>query len=460
MNSLLNTGAPLSLFVKADNIKAFPDVLAEVQSFISSNYSGLISEAFDKEKREEVKIQLKRFISKYIMDSRIGVDGMSAEQLANALYTEMAEFSFLTKYIFNSFTEEVNINSWDDVEVQYNDGHSEKLDERFDSPDHAINVIRRMLHVSGIVLDNSSPFRLGHLSKNIRIATLKTPLVDEDVGVSTSIRIVNAQKLEKSDFLNSNTATEEMMDVLSLFIRYGVSSVIAGATSSGKTTLCGWLLSEIPNEKRIYTIESGSRELDLVKRDENGKVINNVIHTLARESDDPNKNVSQESLLDAALRFHPAYIVVAEMRGAEANAAQEAARTGHCVITTIHSNSCESTWWRMVSLCKRAFPNGDDRELFKLVTEAFPIVVYAKQLENKQRRITEIMECEISPDGERNFRSLYKYNITENMVVDGKFIINGKHEKVNNISKSMQRRLLENGVSAAELKRFSGGRAV
>ena len=36
---------------------------------------------------------------------------------------------------------------------------------------------------------------LGHLSKNIRIAALKTPLVDEDVGVSASIRIVNPQSM-------------------------------------------------------------------------------------------------------------------------------------------------------------------------------------------------------------------------------------------------------------------------
>ena len=88
----------------------------------------------------------------------------------------------MTKYIFGKGIEEIDINSWQDIEVQYSDGRNVKLDEHFDSPEHAINVVRRMLHVSGMVLDNASPVVLGHLSKNIRIAAMKTPIVDEDVA--------------------------------------------------------------------------------------------------------------------------------------------------------------------------------------------------------------------------------------------------------------------------------------
>ena len=69
-----------------------------------------------------------------------------------------------------------------------------------------------MLHVSGMVLDDASPSVLGHLSKNIRIAVLKTPLVDEDVGVAASIRIVNPQSMKKQDFIKGGTATSQMLD--------------------------------------------------------------------------------------------------------------------------------------------------------------------------------------------------------------------------------------------------------
>ena len=443
-----------NLFFKSEKNLNFSYVLNEVQSYISSKYSALVIDGINNVNsgNDEVKRQVKRYIGKYLLDYRISVEGLSQAELVDKLYTEMAEFSFLTKYIFGTGIEEININSWDDIEVQYRSGTRVKLDEKFESPEHAINVVRRMLHVSGMVLDNTSPAILGHLSKNIRIAVLKTPLVDEDVGVAASIRIVNAQKLKKEDFIKSGTATDEMMELLSALVRYGVSTTVAGATSSGKTTLTGWLLTTIPHDKRIFTIENGSRELDLVERGKDGKILNKVVHTITRESEDERKSVTQDDLLDMALRFYPDYIVVGEMRSSEADSAQEAARTGHTVITTIHSNSCESTWRRMVTLCKRKYPNVDDKVILNLVTEAFPIVVYAKQLENKQRRIMEIMECEICADGMRKYHSLYRYNITENRVENGKFIVKVAHEKVEEISKSLQRRLLENGMPQSELE--------
>ena len=56
----------------------------------------------------------------------------------------------------------------------------------------------------------------------------------------------------------------------------------------------------------------------------------------------------------------------------KAKPAQEAARTGVSVVTTIHSNSCEATYRRMVSLCKRAV-DMSDQTLMDYVTEAYPM---------------------------------------------------------------------------------------
>ena len=342
-------------FTPESESKDFSSVLQDVQEYISGKYSTLITDGVGADTKE----QIKRYISKYVQDRRIAVRDLSGEQLVDALYTEMAEFGFLTKYIFGSGIEEININSWRDIEVLYSSGQMVKLEEHFDSPDHAINVIRRMLHVSGMVLDNASPAVLGHLSKNIRIAVLKTPLVDEDVGVCASIRIVNPQNMQKEDFVRGGTATGPMLDFLSACLRYGVSVCVAGATGSGKTTVAGWLLTTIPDNKRIFTIENGSRELDLV-REKNGRVTNSVIHTITRESENAKQSVDQDMLLDMALRYHPDIICVGEMRSAEAYAAQEAARTGHGVLTTIHSNSSQATWRRMVTLCKRKHEMADD----------------------------------------------------------------------------------------------------
>jgi pilus assembly protein CpaF len=379
------------------------------------------------------------------------VKHMTAVELVDALYTEMAEFGFLTKYVFGSGIEELNLNSWNDIVVHYSDGRAEKIAERFESPLHAINVVRRMLHVSGVVLDNAAPTANASLSKNIRIAALKTPVVDEDVGVAASIRIVNPQRLQKEDFVRGGTATESMMDFLSACLRYGASICVAGATSSGKTTVAGWLLTTVPDHMRLFTIENGSRELDLVRHNEDGSVRNNVIHTITQNSDNEAQCVTQEDLLDMSLRFNPHIICVGEMRSAEAYAAQEAGRTGHTLLTTIHANSAEATHYRMMTLCKRAHDMKDET-LMALVAEAFPIIVFTKQLEDKSRKIMQIMECEIMPDGCREYRSLFKYNVTQTRFEDNRFIISGYHSAEQPISKSLEHKFLENGMPKDEIE--------
>lgn len=430
----------------------FRGVLQTVQEHIAEQHSGLLSDGNATDSKEHIK----RYIAKFVQDSRVAVRGYTSQQLVDALYTEMAEYSFLTKYIFGEGIEEIDINSWRDIEIQYSGGRCEKLSEHFDSPEHCINVLRRMLHVSGTILDDQSPVVVGTLAENIRIAVMKHPIVDASVGAAASIRIVNPHRMKKEDFIGGGTATGEMLDFLTECIRYGISVCVAGATSSGKTTIAGWLLTTIPDNKRIFTIENGSRELSLV-REQDGRVTNSVVHTLTRNSENEVYRIDQIDLVDISLRFNPDIIVVGEMRGAEANAAQEVARTGVAVVTTIHSNSCESTYRRMVSLCKRAVDMSDET-LMSYVTEAYPIVVFCKQLENKKRRLMEIMECEILPDQSRSYRTLFRYEITENRYENNEFFITGEHAVINPISGSLCKRLLENGMPQERINRIKGGR--
>lgn len=430
--------------------KPFPDVLTEVQEYISSKFSTLISD-----NPEEQKKQICSYIAKYLTDYNISVEGYSFDSLIDRLYAEMAEFSFLTQYLFTTNVEEININSWKDVKITYSNGQILPASEHFNGPQHAIDVIRRVLHQSGMILDHSQPVVRGHLSNKIRITVLGNPVTDEEKGIAASIRIVNPLKLGKKDFVKSHTATNEMLDFLTACLRYGLSMCVTGATGSGKTTLMAWLLSTIPDNMRLFTIENGCREFDLVKEDENGNVVNNVVHTVTRNSEDPKQDITQEKLLEYALTSNPDIVCVGEMKSAEAFAAQEAARTGHGVITATHANSCEATYNRMVTLCKTKY-DINDKTLYNLVTEAFPIVLFAKKLEDSSRKIMEITECEILPDGTRQIRTLFRYNITENTIKGKKVIIKGEFEKVNPISKSLQKRLRENGMPISALEKLIG----
>lgn len=124
--------------------------------------------------------------------------------------------------------EEVNINAYNDIEVITSGGRSMKIPEKFQSPQHAIDVIRRLLSTCGMVIDDTMPSVIGYLDKNIRISVDKTPIVDADVGINASIRIVNQQSISREKLIDSGSATEEMLDFLVCCIRYGVSVCIAG----------------------------------------------------------------------------------------------------------------------------------------------------------------------------------------------------------------------------------------
>lgn len=350
--------------------------------------------------------------------------------------------------------EEVNINAYNDIEVITSGGRSMKIPEKFQSPQHAIDVIRRLLSTCGMVIDDTMPSVIGYLDKNIRISVDKTPIVDADVGINASIRIVNQQSISREKLIDSGSATEEMLDFLVCCIRYGVSVCIAGSTGSGKTTVMSWLLSMVPDNRRLITIEEGSREFDLVKRDADGKILNSVVHLLTRPHENPALDIDQDILLERVLRKHPDVIGVGEMRSAkEALSVAESSRTGHTVVTTIHSNSAEATYRRMMTLAKRKYNMADDI-LMQIMVEAYPVVIFTKQLEDGSRKIMQIIEGEDYTDGKLQYRTLYQYNVEDNRTIAGKTQVFGEHKKLNPFTDNLKKRLLDNGISQLELKKL------
>ena len=215
----------------------YDQVLEDVQRYFAENHASTIAEAGEGNAERATSL-LKELMEHYIVKRKYALDGLSTKELCSKLYEDMAGYSFLKKWIYKPGVEEVNINAYNDIEVIESSGRSIKIPDKFSSPQHAIDVIRRMLNACGMVIDDTMPSIVGFLDKNIRISVDKTPIVDADVGVNASIRIVNQQTVSEEKLLNSGSATAEMLHFLTACIRYGVSVCIAGSTGSGKTTLC------------------------------------------------------------------------------------------------------------------------------------------------------------------------------------------------------------------------------
>lgn len=429
--------------------KAFYEVLSTAQEFISKNYGSLLDN-----NKDDTTEQLESYLLQYIDLQQIEVEALSSKELIQKLVDEMMRFAFLTPYLTSDTVEEININGWDDVKVTYANGSVAASEESFRSPDHAIDIIRRLLRESNMTWDNASCVQVGFLQGNIRITAAGFDVVDAGKRLSVSIRKVNPKNLKKDDFISNATATEDMLNLLSLFHVHGISLCFAGATGSGKTTLLAYVLSCVPYDKRLITIEEGTHDLTGTVRDASGKVLNNVVHLLTRHSNDPNEDFSQARLLEASLTMNPDFIAMGESKSHEAMQIVNAANTGQSVSTTIHANSCEDTYFRFMSLCKLAYPNMDEMFLMTLAARAFPLVAFTKQLEDHSRKIMQINEAICKSDGTIEYSILYRYVITSTKKIDGKLKIEGHFEQGNRPSSALRQRLVDGGLSTAWINYF------
>ncbi len=162
---------------------------AFVQEYITKNYPQALS-------AQDRAFNLRAYIEKCLKDNEdkakeLISEGYTVSDLIDIIYSDMAEYSVLTEYLKRDDIEEININGWDDIAITTTDGVTKKSKRHFYSTQHATDVIKRLLHESGMVIDNATPVAQGHLPGNTRITALKDPIVDKDRGVAVSIRIIH-----------------------------------------------------------------------------------------------------------------------------------------------------------------------------------------------------------------------------------------------------------------------------
>ena len=119
------------------------------------------------------------------------------------------------------------------------------------------------------------------------------------------------------------------------FLRLAVQSrkniIVAGGTSTGKTTFLNALIKEIPPEERLILIED-TPEIKIEHP--------NSLGLLAVRGELGEAQVTTDSLVQASLRMRPDRIILGELRGPEAASFLRAVNTGHPgSITTLHADS-------------------------------------------------------------------------------------------------------------------------
>ena len=432
----------------------YSEILDKLQRIIAKNHSSELAQVLYSEEAEE---KLKDLIMRYLNSEQlVAKDKGNISELVDAIYYDMAGMGVLSPYLQDTDTEEINVNGYGGIWVLYRDKKM-RLNETFGTPEACSNIVRKMSRFGNVILDGSKPIGDSFIARGVRMSGAISPCVDPDAGAIASIRKQKPSFITRENLIEWDTATAEELDFLTLCVNNGVSVAIAGATGSGKTADMGYILSCVPPDKRIVTIED-TRELSLAKFDENGVMINDVIHLLTKEEPNP---ISMLDLLKLSLRLHPEILVPAEMRGKEALTVQEAGRTGHTIVSTLHANSARTAYDRILTMCLEAGTSLSEERLLKNIVEAFPIMLFKMQLPDKSRKYMEIFEATGVENGEVTGSTLYKYVIDHyERDKDGKIIkAVGTHKRLGCISPALAEKLLIGGVPQEEILRFTEGGA-
>ena len=403
---------------------------------------------------------LKALIMKYCVEELSGRE-FDIEQIVDKIYQDMAGLGILTEYLLDYTVEEININGYDLIEITYPD-HIKYLfgKEAFSSPTAALDIVKRMVHMGGMILDAQTPRVDSYIGDGTRISAMIPPAVPQDRGVIVSIRKQNKSKITREQLLESGSTSAEMLDFLTMCLCNGISVGLAGGTGAGKTTDQVFLLNEYIRKNddynnRIFIIED-SRELNLLDYDVINRRPARVLHAVTKGPPNP---ISMLDLIVSSLRFHPSLIVPAEVRDAAAYQAASAGQTGHTILTAFHADSAHDAYARLVSMCHLAQTGLSDERLLEMCVGAWPIMVYKKQLKDNSRKYMEIFEATGVKCGKVCGNTIYKFIISENERDEhGQIVkVHGEHQRVGAISPKLFGRLRDNGVSVTELQRLFPG---
>jgi len=244
-------------------------------------------------------------------------------------------------------------------------------------------AINHIINPFGRYVNYKHPMVDAHLKDGSRINVVIPPVAQQ--GSCLSIRRFLKDKLAVQDLIDKNALTQGMADFVAVCVAARLNVIVAGNTSSGKTTFLNILARAIPDHERIVTIED-SVELQMMQT-----------HKVSLEARPPDYSgdgqVTIRELVRNSLRMRPDRIIVGEIRGGEALDMLQAMNTGHDgSMTTVHSNSPRDTLSRLETMTLMAGFELPVLAIRKQIASALNLIVYLTRFPDGTRKVTQISE--------------------------------------------------------------------
>ena len=257
------------------------------------------------------------------------------------------------------------------------------------SAEQVRSIMDRILLWSGRRIDLSQPFVDARLPDGSRLHIAIPDITADHWAINIRKHLMRGKSLH--DLQALGVMDEAIKALLLQAVEEKRNILVSGATQAGKTTLLNALVSAIPRDERVITIEEvfelRPRLPDCVAMQTKGANLDGI------------GEISIRRLIKEALRMRPSRIVIGEVREAESLDLLIALNSGVPGMATLHANSASEALRKLQTLPLLAGENITQEFLTPTVARAVDLVVHVGFDAEGKRRILQVSAVNNSYEG-------------------------------------------------------------
>jgi pilus assembly protein CpaF len=329
-----------------------------------------------------VRGTIRDLFEQVLTEENIVLSRQEKHRLFEQIAAEILGFGPLQTLLEDDEITEIMVNGPKNIYIEKK-GKLKRVPMSFESDEHVMRIIERIVAPLGRRIDESSPYVDARLPDGSRVNSVIPPI--SLVGPTLTIRKFSKNPITIEQLVKFGSITPEALQFLKACVEARLNVVISGGTGSGKTTLLNILSQFIPSDDRIVTMENAA-ELQLRQE-----------HVVTLESRPPNiegtGEITIRQLVVNSLRMRPDRIIVGEIRDEEALDMLQAMNTGHDgSMTTAHSNSPRDTIARIETMALMAGMDLPIRAIREQIASAVDVICHQERLRDGTRKVVNVTE--------------------------------------------------------------------
>ena len=270
------------------------DTYSDLKTRVQNRLLAELDPSLDISEVETVRNTIRDLFEQILSEESIVLSRQEKHRLFEQIAAEILGFGPLQPLLRDGTITEVMVNGAKNIYVERK-GKIKRVPVSFESDEHVMRIIDRIVSPLGRRIDESSPYVDARLPDGSRVNAIIPPI--SLVGPVITIRKFSEDPITADQLIGFGTITPEPLQFLKAAVEARVNMVVSGGTGSGKTTFLNVLSQFIPSDERIITVENAA-ELQLRQE-----------HVVTLESRPPNiegrGEVTIRDLVINTLRMRP-----------------------------------------------------------------------------------------------------------------------------------------------------------